>query len=549
MRTAEIVVRVVLGTLMAILVLMVGTSVESGGGKPQLIILSMVATLCLLLAFGRVLKVVSAATSTASLAFGLLFGAAFVILHFNLIPYCGDGSCTSGECDRGCGDCTPQLCQNGRCQPPIESCANTEDCVCLAGFACSPGRNTSLKQSDPRGCFFTECGDDVCDATERDGTCCMDCGCQEGFVCRRNICYLEPPKLNAKFYRVADGVSATSLAGNPALPNKDGVPTPLAAVTLRPDRYIRNITVTFSLLEARETFRLGQLRPGEEGSVLWYLQDGKSFLKVVDDTSANFTIIVMYADSAGNNRASQWQLPFTVMSRNTLDEYGSILLYVTDDIGTGQRTPQGIWDELRSGFTVTADTDRVQFPLETRYKRRGSARDVALLLASAFDNAGLRPALIEGPGGRELLVRVQSASGTAVLDPALFARPFSEALTTKQGTYYHDLRAERQQRNYTVLALEKRLVPDAVIAASTAMSQSCVCAPCVQQATAVHTIHNDGLVRVNACAVSRVYDATGVLDAREQCFTLEPTSSILYPHAVEVPQCGDVKANITLTIG
>jgi len=156
-----------------------------------------------------------------------------------------------------------------------------------------------------------------------------------------------------------------------------------------------------------------------------------------------------------------------LLGRGTLDQYGHIVLFATGDIHTQARTPDGIWEELRGQVSVRQPVSEpstgIQFPAETIAKRAGSPRDIALLVASAYDTAGLRPSLVHGyagpvPNADAIYVRVKWREGYVMLDPASFNQTFENAITAMPGAVFYDLQTTRLDLNLTVISLDKDLI-------------------------------------------------------------------------------------------
>jgi len=99
-------------------------------------------------------------------------------------PYCGNNACdgneTYGNC---CIDClcpADKACKNNVCTPLSETCGDT---ICQFG---------ETVENCPLDCSnLPTCGDNVCNSAdgENQETCCQDCGCQEGFVCKNGKCF------------------------------------------------------------------------------------------------------------------------------------------------------------------------------------------------------------------------------------------------------------------------------------------------------------------------------------------------------------------------
>lgn len=114
----------------------------------------------------------------------------FGLLQFGCKPYCGDGTCDSGE-EGSCSlDCfSSAYCGDGVCAP-IEMTNCAADCLsndyCGDGF-CDSARENSV--SCPIDCLSSQgyCGDSVCSPNENSFSCSIDCQSSVGY-CGDGIC-------------------------------------------------------------------------------------------------------------------------------------------------------------------------------------------------------------------------------------------------------------------------------------------------------------------------------------------------------------------------
>lgn len=361
--------------------------------------------------------------------------------------YCGDGTCRAAECRSGCEDCKPADCNDGLCIQGFEDCSNSKDCACIEENACDPAR----KGADMRGCAQVRCGDGLCDEGFEDRfNCCSDCGCLPDYECENNICFFRQPRITFTPYILTDNVSVTSLAANPQLRNESG-PHPLMAIVLRvEDAQAEDLRVGFSLDSLHKEIHLGSMLPGKQREVMWYLEHEPSLLNIEKATARNLTITVTYNDLQGNNHKNSWQHEVTLLGRNTLDRFGSIVFFVTPKDIPMSGTPKQIWDAIRHDVTL-GDTNGTQFPLETIESGRGSPEDIAILLASAYLSAGLRTSLVESDHG--LFVRVWNGRNFIILDPSRIDGAFEGAQSSKPGYAVHDLQTYWKERNATRLSI------------------------------------------------------------------------------------------------
>jgi len=118
-------------------------------------------------------------------------------------------------------------------------------------------------------------------------------------------------------------------------------------------------------------------------------------------------------------------------------------------------TPQEIWNEIRSSVEITKKNNKtlLQFPAETLSSHEGSANDVAILLASAYDTAGFKPNIVEND--EKYFVRVKLKDRFVILDPSKIKEDFTNALAVEPGYAVYDIGMLRKQRNFTIIQLEE----------------------------------------------------------------------------------------------
>jgi hypothetical protein len=258
-----------------------------------------------------------------------------------------------------------------------------------------------------------------------------------------------------KAVTLAPAISVISIAGNPSLADATGIAQPLVAANVSTTEVVTDATITFAISGILEdSYTIGTMH--SSALVLWQPTPRPALLKIDRDTQTNITVRLRAKDPQGGELTRTWYLPFTLRNISTLDEYGSPVLFVTRT-STVARSPQGIWDELRRNMTFTQFTGAFQLPSITAQKREGSEQDFALLMASAYDTAGLRTALVHGSAGlfpdpQKILVRVQYNSNMVTLDPALIDKPFDDALAQTPGAKVYDIAMVRKQRNFTVIS-------------------------------------------------------------------------------------------------
>lgn len=393
----------------------------------------------------------------------VIFALAAILVRSNIIQYCGDDICASDECAANCKDCTPRTCQNRVCDLPLERCDNSDDCRCAFGTACVPNRDSNKSLIDDRGCAPVVCGDGFCDHPESTNNCCDDCGCPVEHRCERQACYFIPPSVSVDTRMLTNAIGVTTIAGNPGLTDENGVSRPFFGIVLRSSGYLRDASIKFSIGGIiTDRIHLGEITPNTNRTVLWYFKTDQGILLRENDTKTNLTVRVEYRDVNGDNRTKAWLFPMTLYGRDKLDYYGDVALFVTHDYKPAERTPEGIWTEIGTKVNYdgndTRPDDRIRFPLETIARGKGTRGDLAILVASAYDAAGLSPSIVEGPvlkDGTGLYVRVRSGDKYSILDPALIGKPFSEAIVQRPGYAVHDIARLRYERNYTILSFNE----------------------------------------------------------------------------------------------
>ena len=439
-------------------------------------------------------------------------------LQQRMLPFCGDGACRPDECTRGCGDCSPATCEDGICTPAIERCDNSPDCACPAGEACAPDR-----AGDPAGCVPTVCGDGYCDRAEE---CCTDCGCAKGFTCRDNACYYQPPEVETKQYLLANEIAATSLAANPSLTDPYGTPHALAATVVAVERSTaRAANVTFTLGGiARDTVTLGDIRAGGEATATWRL-DGSFLatpLTVTEDTVMNLTMTLAYLDGQGTLHTRTARYPVTVLARDSIDQYGHLAFLITPEDIALQGSTSEIWEQLGSRvvFDAQRPAERVRFPKEVLAAGSGNRDELAALVASAFQRAGLEPALVAT--GIGTLVRVRDRGRAVIVDPARIGQPFADASWSGTAFAVDDIAQVWRARNATVpLSMTDDLIPGASLRIVANHTVTCECASdCSPRVVSIAVVANNGLVDAPLCAVSTIERYGDVVDERVTCVTL-----------------------------
>jgi hypothetical protein len=439
MRTEEVTVHVLVGAVAIFIIAMMANTLMKSM-EPLDAILWSAAVGCLLLGIGTFVRIAPKELRVYAFAGAALLFLIAIVSQNNLLPYCGDGVCGSNECVSCAQDCKPNDCENGKCEPPIERCDNSKDCGCFEQ-ACAPKRMNASE----RGCSPIQCGDKYCDAPESWQSCCEDCGCPTGYNCERGVCFFEPPKITFLPYMLTKELSAASMMGNPTLTDENGMTHPLMGVSITTDSPAYGMTVEFSIPGiVNSTVPAGDLYSNT--TVLWYLPAGISTI-ALNDTATNITMRIRYQDMIKDGHTITRQFPFTIRSRHTIDPYNNIVLF-TQALRTTSTSPESIWDELREDMTlIQRPAHIVFFPYETIAAHQGSAQDMAALLSSAYETAGLRPSIVETEQG--YLVRIRQNNRYVMIDPSLIEESFTDAIVSRPGYAVYDLAIERTRRNFT----------------------------------------------------------------------------------------------------
>jgi hypothetical protein len=532
MRPEEVLVRGLLGLMLFFAIFAIASTLYDAGLAWYVIILWCICTLFIGLLFGTFFHFFPKSWSGYFIAFIVGAAALALILQFRIIPICGDNVCSVGECKSCSKDCQASQCLNGICEK-TERCDTSSDCACTSGTTCAPARNGS----SPRGCIEITCGDKFCDATES-AACCKDCGCKPGFECANNVCFFEVPKLSFSPYVAAPALSATTLAGNPFLTNESGAPRPLAAMTIESTKNIQNVKINFSLKGVSSQVQLGNMAAKQNKTAFFYLHHDPRFLNVLNDEHTNITATITYYDVQNDYHTLTKQIPFTILGRGASDKYGHVLLFTTRSITPESRTPAGIWDELRRNMTARAHTG-TQFPLETVITRTASQRDMAVLLYSAYLNAGLKPSIMENEQG--VFIRVRYIDGNVIIDPGRINATFDGAITTGPGFTLSDEQT-RITRNFTTLALNRSQILGANIRIETKLDSTCAGE---FRVVALHILHNDGEVTENICATSRIL-GPGVSDEKKSCYTIQAHGNQTLRHGYAHSTCFPVQASVSI---
>lgn len=468
-----------------------------------------------------------------------------VILQSAIIPYCGDGICSRTECNGACQDCQAAQCENRICEPPIENCANSNDCRCSHGYACSPARNGS----DIQGCMLVSCGDGFCDTSETTANCCKDCGCPAEYTCKQNACYFTPPIITLNTKMIDTKISVTTLAGNPLLLDINGTSRPLVGLFFESPNFIRSLQINFSLGgHLNKSILVGDISPNSKIPILWYEQSNLDLLSITQDRKINVTITIIYKDVTGEQRTQAWIYPITLLGRNSLDKQGSIVLYVTHDYVPASSTPEGIWSEVQQIVSYKQrDDNKIFFPTETLAKKEGNRNDITMLIASAYDVKNFSPSIVQSSDG--YYVRIRTKNRFVILDSALIDKSFEDAIVNKPGSAVYDVDIERRNNNFTIISLNDSFIPERSITYNTKMYQSCPCDKiCWTKSSAEHTITNNGATVANVCVTSQLFGKE-ILDDKTECYGINPHSSVIMLHGWTNAQgCINITTKLNVTI-
>jgi hypothetical protein len=540
-RPEEYIVTAVLATILLLLAVTARASALRFGTSQLEAALIATAIIFFGISLGGMLGFAPRWLTHASAACGVLTLALAIILISGIIPRCGDLVCGYGECTTCQKDCSPQECVDGICSPD-ETCEDSPDCGCDTLHVCAPRRSGS----DAFGCAPVICGDNHCDFLEDREHCCDDCGCQPGFSCRENACFFDKPELQLTPKLYAHAISATTLLGNHRLTNRTGDPHPLVGLTIRTTGYTRDMVVTYEIPGlANGQSGVGFLRPGEAATAFWYLEPDERFLGVLSETQTAVSIAITYKDSQLDEHTTRVLLPITILPRSTLDDYGHVALFATRDFVIPQTVPrsyEGIWEWVRTNMTLNTPRESVQFPRETLLYRRGTQRDIALLLVSAYDVAGLPASLIESVGGA-VYVRIETPQGFRLVDTSRVDKPFSSAIVSSSGFRFYNIPLIRRERAFSLITLGDAYIPGRLINATTNFTQTCECNPiCITHATAIINVTNGGMVPGSACVISTIIGT--YRDEQVFCVHLAAQESQALRHRWQSQGCEKLKDDV-----
>jgi len=246
----------------------------------------------------------------------------------------------------------------------------------------------------------------------------------------------------------------TTLVANPFLYNGSGISHPFMVLQVRSeisDAYNVTVDVT-GVGPIQNRWHFDIVKAGSPIPVIWYLDSDTSLLDITEDAVANITVIITYYDGVGSPHDARWTLyPFTLLGRNSFDAYSHIAFFVTpDDIMIHTPDPAGIWQQFEH-LKIVEDSDTIQFPLETLERGEGSRRDVALVLISAFEKAGIKTSIVESDHG--YFVRYWERNKYRIIDPGKLGSSFSKADAEYPGYAVWDVKETWDFYNATVLSL------------------------------------------------------------------------------------------------
>jgi hypothetical protein len=354
--------------------------------------------------------------------------ATFIILWATgTINICGDGYCTSKECNSGCKDCDRTKCIDGICQPQVgENCRNTNDCFCEVQQVCEPGRTGS----DINGCYTTVCGDSFCDSkNENINNCCIDCGCNVGYTCNteKNECQFLTPKLEVTTNYVGRDISASTIYSNRELIDDNGEKHALASfrITNKGSNIAKKIKLSVSIGDYTEQHveDLGELQVNEYVDFYWFPTAKESILDIRDDMSTQISIGWTFEDEHGKvyssgksiplillgrgkwgilSSVSQFVTPIDPVVRQAVSAAGSFAIIGSDGIDDVQvdKAARAIWD-LLGGLNIQYISDPKLdyrlYPAEVLKTKRGDCDDLATLYATLLESISVKTALILHP--------------------------------------------------------------------------------------------------------------------------------------------------------
>lgn len=401
-----------------------------------------------------------------------------------IISICGDKYCVSRECSSGCSDCNAEKCHDNICQPQVlETCSNTDDCVCEINEVCKPERPFT----DNKGCYEMTCGDDFCDSKKEDKiNCCLDCDCVEGYSCNieKNECQFDPPNIIIDDYELENELSASTIYSNKELIDGDKNKNAFLTFTYKntgsniAKNVIANIDIGYYTDD--ESITLGDIESLKTGTVEWYPTATNSMLSLKDDKDLTISVIFTFKDEHGNEHTSKETIPVEIKGRNNWDfKYASWSQFVTpqDPVvrsavsAAGSFSTQNqagintaaneIWNFLSGmGISYISDPNKeyIQYPAEVLDTKRGDCDDLAILYVALLEAVGVQTAVIEVPG--HLFAAYFDGTYIYPIETTMLGQSFDSAL--EQGKEnYDDYEFSREVINIEQEWHEKNINPPA----------------------------------------------------------------------------------------
>ena len=140
-------------------------------------------------------------------------------------------------------------CGNNICERGEDSSTCCMDCGCPNGYSCDGNSCKKLAQ----------CGNGIIEEGETSDNCCIDAGCSFGQTCKDNICIELKPEIDASFLQISKSNSVTYLKavgddiGIITLTNIGNDDASNVKVTLSsPNNYFSDKTITFGTLGKNE---------------------------------------------------------------------------------------------------------------------------------------------------------------------------------------------------------------------------------------------------------------------------------------------------------
>jgi len=306
-------------------------------------------------------------------------------------------------------------CGNKACERGEDSSSCCIDCGCPEGYSCD---GTKCKK-------MASCGNRIKEEGETSENCCIDAGCPTGETCQNNVCVLLKPEISATFRQTTDDFySVTFLKakgddiGQITLSNNGNDDANNVKIVLSsPNGYFSDKTINFGTIYKRGS---------DIKSVDLNFLD--KALDVTTDEDITIKAEIIFYNSANKRYTSEesfrmhiagrnymtWGVPGMIASwvsptQPTIREFASkatagLPAGMEDSNPTVQKmAARWLFESMRAyGIRYVNDAhssaDYIQFPVETLRNKAGDCDDNAVLYASLLESIGLESFLVLVPG-------------------------------------------------------------------------------------------------------------------------------------------------------